>query len=267
MLYRTRTPANPIDHRPSMAPAGASDQRSVAPAGPDFAGYDCSSDKLAGAHAAPSLPRTPAELDSADDCSQVILSAAGPREPAGATGEGPLALPAGPARPFELAFAGPIALQLRLAMCIRICPDCSTLFGVALTVYARKLEEGRMICCPNGHAVAVGGGEVDGEGKAALDADGLRHLAENLADASHRLACQEDELRMLRARLESAGLPTNREVRRRCNVLSNRAEPAKYGELVCPACGKAKRSAAALSNHLYRQHHEPVWSMPASQFE
>jgi len=267
MLDRTRTPANPIDHRPSMAPAGASDQRSVAPAGPDFAGRDCGSSRLTGAPVASLFPRPPVEPAFAGDSAQSNLSAAGPREPAGATGEGPLALPAGPARPFDLAFASPIALQLRLAMSIMICPECSTLFGVALTLYAKKLEEGGAICCPNGHAVAVGGGEVDGQGKSLLNPAEMRHLAEDLADASHRLSCQEEELRTLRARLESAGLATNREVRRRSNVLSNRAEPAKYGELVCPACGKAKRNTSALCNHLYRQHLELVRQMPAVQFE
>jgi len=213
------------------------------------------------------FPRPPVEPGSTGVLSQSILSAAGPREPAGATGEGPVALPAGPARPFELAFASPIALQLRLAVSIMICPECSILFGVPLSLYAKKLEEGGAICCPNGDLVGVGGGEVDGQGKSLLNPAGMRHLAEDLADASHRLSCQEEELRTLRARLESAGFPTNQEVRRRCNILSHRAEPAKYGELICLVCGKAKRNAAALSNHLYRQHLESVRQMPAVQFE
>jgi hypothetical protein len=148
-----------------------------------------------------------------------------------------------------------------------IYPGCSTLFGVALTLYAKKFKDGVAIDCPNGHAVGVGGGAVDGQDKVLLDPDGLRHLAEDLADTSHRLSCQEEELRMLRARLESAGLATNREVRRRCNILSHRAEPAKYGELICPVCGKAKRNGPAVSNHLYRQHLESVRQMPAVQFE
>jgi len=263
MVPATQTP----DHRPSMAPAGASDQRSVAPAGADFAGRDCGSNRLAGAPQAASLPRTPAEPDSSGVLSQNILSAA---RPCGLAGVATAGLPSqigGPARPFSLAFASPIALQLRLAVSIMICPECSTLFGVALTLYAKKLEEGGAICCPNGHAVALAGGEVGGEGKSLLNPEGLRHLAEDLADASHRLSCQEEELKALRARLESAGLPRNREVRRRCNMLSHRAEPAKYGELVCPVCGKAKPSTSALCDHLYRQHREAVRSMPASQFE
>jgi len=249
MPTNTPTPATqtPGHHVMAAAEAASDTNVSVASAALGSAGCECGLNRLAGAPA--SCPRTPAELDSAGVLSQNILSAA---RPCGLAGVATAGLPSQIGGP---AFRFPLSLDLRTSMRVVICADCSMLFLVPAAFWDGRRESGEGICCPAGHIHPP-----------CTDPLSTHYLAEELADASHRLACQAEELGALRAKLGTAGVPDNREVRRRSNILSHRAEPAKYGELICPVCGKAKRNATALSNHLYRQHLESVRQMPAVEF-
>ncbi|MGE5610757.1 MAG: hypothetical protein ACM359_16015, partial [Bacillota bacterium] len=142
----------------------------------------------------------------------------------------------------------PLAVELRFALCVETCPQCATVFGASLSLYAQKLRDGQPLYCPNGHAVAVAE-RTEGP---AVDPQGMHQLAAELAEMSHRLRCQEAELNTLRAKLGSAGLPDNREVKARCNWLTSQAKRTAQFEPICPLCGRAKLSTAALRNHLYR---------------
>lgn len=147
-----------------------------------------------------------------------------------------------------------------VAAALRIvgCPTCGVSFALPASLYLTRTAESGAIFCPSaGHKIELR--PTDPIELAALNI----MLLSRLATAQHN----ENQARLLVARvLKGSALETDaREIKRRCNVLAERAETVEYGRRICPLCGKAKM-LPNLTRHLLQTHKEKVQEMPPEAF-
>ena len=133
------------------------------------------------------------------------------------------------------------------------CGTCGVYYAAPLVLYTNLAANAGLIHCPNGHAntaAPIGAGGTPG-GMAAE----LQQL--RFEKAQHEQAA---------ARFGPVAI-TLKELRRRARTLSELAEPLKYGQVICPYCGKRKQNQSSLRNHLYRQHEEDLRVESAEKFQ
>jgi hypothetical protein len=138
------------------------------------------------------------------------------------------------------------------------CRICGITFAVENGTYCEAMREKTPLCCPIGHKPAI----------IWSDADPLELAAINL-ELMAKLKEEKFLTVQLRHRLCSVQSPTEaitdqRELRRRSEILSRRAERDSHGREICKFCGRSKGSL--LAPHLRKAHRDALAKMPADLF-
>jgi len=139
------------------------------------------------------------------------------------------------------------------------CAACGVAFAVPMSLHTARAAERGEIWCPNGHASKLG----------PIDASNLTiqnlELLEELKNAREELHRAQRVAATATARV--AEIATDDEVKRRCRLLSARAERTTFGRIACTVCGRSSNTESSLRNHLFRAHKEDVRAMNAEAFE
>jgi len=146
------------------------------------------------------------------------------------------------------------------ALRITICTTCREAHAMPRLAFMAAVTEQRPVFCHNGHSYTPGDPNHP-------DSNALLNnfkLSSALADAKAQLVSMG---RHLAALAPSDKEPDAREIRRRAQVLTNRAEPGSgYGRKICPFCGHEK-GGRLLAEHLRRTHRHLLCEMPAQSFD
>lgn len=149
--------------------------------------------------------------------------------------------------------------QTLARLTLETCAECHVAFALPQSLALHAAEHRQAIHCPRGHAFVPGDPNEKPE---ALAAQNLA-LAVQVAQLKLQLDAMRDELSLYTPKAGEETTPGKDEIKRRCRILSQRAELLDYGKRLCRFCGLGSRD---LRRHLYNAHEKEVAEMLARAF-